>query len=269
LEDEGRLVMKTRANGILMNYEVAGQGKPLALIHGAGDNLHMWYEQVPVFSPRFRVLTYDVRGFGDTELPESGVTMPVLADDLYDLLRALATEEAFVLGYSMGGRIGLQLALDHPETVKALVLANSGVGAGPRTPEAEERRRTLISLLERGEIEAVAEQMTAASFSPGFKERNPEAFKRYKDVKLRNDPGGFARLWGALATAPPPDLGGLSCPPSSSSPASRTASWRWRPLGRSTPRSPAAAWRSSPPATPPPSRRRRTSTASSSISSPA
>ena len=54
--------------------------------------------------------------------------------------------------------------------------------------------------------------MTVGSFSPGFKERNPEAFQRYKNVKLRNDPRGFARLWGAMATASPPDLSGLSCP---------------------------------------------------------
>lgn len=204
--------MKVHANGILMNYELSGQGKCLALIHGAGDNLHMWYNQVPVFSRGLRVLTYDVRCFGETELPDSEVSMEVLADDLYELLRALAIDGASVLGYSMGGRIALQLALQHPEMVKALILANSGVGVARRTPETEERRRTLVSQLEQGNIEAVAEQMTVGSFSPGFKERDPEAFQRYKNVKLRNDPRGFARLWGAMATASPPDLSGLSCP---------------------------------------------------------
>ncbi len=204
--------MKVRANGILMNYELAGRGTCLALIHGAGDNLHMWYNQVPVFSKELRVLTYDVRGFGETEMPESEVSMDVLVDDLHELLRALSIDEAFVLGYSMGGRIGLQLALQHPQTVKALVLANSGMGAARRTPEMEERRRALVSQLEQGSIEAVSEQMAVNSFSPGFKDRDPETFQRYKDVKLRNDPRGFARLWGALGTASPPDLSRLSCP---------------------------------------------------------
>lgn len=205
--------MKVRANGILMNCELAGEGTCLVLIHGAGDNLHMWYNQVPVFSKDLRVLTYDVRGFGETEMPESEVSMNILAEDLHELLRALSIDEAFVLGYSMGGRIGLQLALQHPQTVKALVLANSGVGAARRPPaEAEERRRALVSQLERGDIEAVSEQMAVNSFSPGFKERDPETFQRYKDVKLRNDPRGFARLWGAMATASPPDLSRLSCP---------------------------------------------------------
>lgn len=204
--------MKIHANGIAMNYELAGEGHCLALIHGAGDNLHMWYNQVPAFSQQYRVLTYDVRGFGETELPEGELSMTLLAEDLYELLQALRVEEAFVLGYSMGGRIALELALAHPEVVSALVLANSGVGAGPRTPEAEERRRTLLSLLEKGDLETVAEQMTVNSFSPAFKERDLQAFQRYKEVKLRNDPRGFARLWGALVTAAAPDPSRLSCP---------------------------------------------------------
>jgi pimeloyl-ACP methyl ester carboxylesterase len=69
--------MKIRVNGILVNYELTGQGHCVAFIHGAGDNLQMWYEQVPVFSKHYRVLTYDVRGFGQTEFPESeGVSGP-------------------------------------------------------------------------------------------------------------------------------------------------------------------------------------------------
>jgi pimeloyl-ACP methyl ester carboxylesterase len=204
--------MKARANGIAMSYELVGQGECLTLIHGAGDNLHMWYEQAPVLSRRFRVLTYDVRGFGETELPESEVGLPALGEDLYQLLRALAIDSVFVLGYSMGGRIALQLALDHPDVVRALILANSAVGAAPSAPEAAERRKNLLALLERGDLEAVAEQMTAASFSPGLKERDPARFQRYKAIKLQNDPRRFARVWGALATAPPPELGRLSCP---------------------------------------------------------
>ena len=204
--------MKARANGIMMNYELAGEGDCLALIHGAGDNLHMWYEQVPVLSQRSRILTYDIRGFGETEYPEGAAGLPLLAEDLYQLLRVLAIDRAVVLGYSMGGRIGLQLAIDHPEAVKALILANSGVGAAPPAPEAVERRKRLVAMLERGEAEAVAEQMTAASFSPGLKERDPAKFERYKAVKLRNDPQRFARVWGVVATASPPNLSRLSCP---------------------------------------------------------
>jgi pimeloyl-ACP methyl ester carboxylesterase len=196
----------------MVNYELAGQGDCLVLIHGAGDNLQMWYGQAPVFSRQHRVLTYDVRGFGETELSESEVGVELLAADLRELLRALAIDGACVLGYSMGGRIALQLALDAPDMVRALVLANSGVGVGPAAPEPQERRRNLIAALERGDLESVSEQMTAASFSPRLKERDPVLFERYKRIKLANNPRSFARVWGALMQSSPPDVSRLSCP---------------------------------------------------------
>ena len=66
--------MKIKANNISINYEVAGSGEWLTLIHGAGDNLNAWYNQVPAFSQHYQVLTYDVRGHGQTELPEGELT---------------------------------------------------------------------------------------------------------------------------------------------------------------------------------------------------
>lgn len=204
--------MKVRANSITIEYELTGEGDCLVLIHGAGDNLAMWYGQVPVFSRQYRVLTPDVRGHGETECPETPVDMPLLASDLRELLRALSIESAFVLGYSMGGRIGLQLALDEPSMVKALIMANSGIGMNTPPPEAVERRQSLMAALARGDLETVSEQMTTSSFSPGLKERDPELFERYKQIKLANDARSFGRVWGSMASAQPPELSKLSCP---------------------------------------------------------
>jgi 2-succinyl-6-hydroxy-2,4-cyclohexadiene-1-carboxylate synthase len=204
--------MKVQANGITMNYEMAGEGDPLVLVHGAGDNLCMWYGQVPVFSRHYRVLTYDVRGHGGTECPEGRVDMPLLAADLRELLRVLGIDSAFVLGYSMGGRIALQLALGEPATVRALIMSNSGAGLGPPPAGAAERRERLIAALQRGDLETVSEQMTTFSFSPGLKDRDPALFERYKRIKLANDAQSFARVWGSMTQAQPPDLSRLTCP---------------------------------------------------------
>jgi pimeloyl-ACP methyl ester carboxylesterase len=67
--------MKIAANGTSMNYEVAGDGDWLVLVHGAGDNLRTWYNQVPAFSKQYKVLTYDTRGHGQTDVAE-GSTPP-------------------------------------------------------------------------------------------------------------------------------------------------------------------------------------------------
>ncbi len=77
--------MRVRANGIEMNVESSGEGKCLVLIHGYTDNLNLWYNQVPAFSEHYRVVTYDVRGFGKTEVRD--VTYSMSLSDTPFLLR--------------------------------------------------------------------------------------------------------------------------------------------------------------------------------------
>lgn len=212
--------MKVRAGGIEISYELAGEGDALVLIHGFTDNLGMWYNQVPAFASRFKVLRYDVRGHGETETPRGGFSMDLLVADLRALLAALEIERACLLGYSMGGRIALQFALEHPESTAALVFANSGVrGAGSQLTEAQvaelvERRRQMAEMLATGDIEVIAEGMTERSFSPGMKQRDPATFQRYKEIKLRNDPSHYPAILEGLvqAMASPPDLTELRCP---------------------------------------------------------
>jgi 3-oxoadipate enol-lactonase len=225
--------MKTKANGINMNYDTRGKGENLVLIHGAGDNLNMWYHQVPVFSRSYCVITYDVRGSGKTDSPKGDYSISLLAEDVCELVKAIAflnlmsvdsmeqmmkasrpdEAQCFLLGYSMGGRIALEAAINHPEMVKALVLANSSVGLTPPSPDAAERRRALLELLGKGDMKKVAEMMTTNAFSPGFKSKNPSEFGRYMKVKLQNKPDGLARIMQALASATaPPDLSKVKCP---------------------------------------------------------
>jgi len=207
------VVMKVKANGISINYQVKGKGANLVLVHGAGDNLNMWYHQVPVFSKSYRVITYDVRGSGKTERPEGEYSIALLAEDAYQLMKAIGVKEAYFLGYSMGGRIALELALNHPELIKALILANSSVVLTPPSAESLERRRTILELLGKGDMKAFAEMMTAGAFSPGLKSRNPAEFKKYMKVKLQNHPQGIARIMQLLgAPASPPDLSKVRCP---------------------------------------------------------
>jgi len=143
--------MKIRANDIYINYEINGSGDWLILIHGAGDNLAIWYNQVPVFSKEYNVLTYDMRGHGLTDVAEGDYTSGVWADDLYALINELGVRRASVLGYSLGGMIAAMLATEHPEMVNALVLAGvagAAVGLGDRTVW-EERRNAQMAILEK------------------------------------------------------------------------------------------------------------------------
>jgi pimeloyl-ACP methyl ester carboxylesterase len=189
--------MKIMANGISMNYELVGSGKCLTLIHGSGDNLNAWYNQVPVFSQHYRVMTYDVRGHGQTELPEGELTAGLWVNDLYAILKALKISETFLLGHSMGGAIALQFTLTHPEIVKALVLSSSGGAARPSKEDLrymEARRQVQIETIKKEGMETVIKDRFSLIFSPGFAEKNPETVEQYKSVFLQNKPERYLRV---------------------------------------------------------------------------
>ena len=212
--------MRVKANGIEIEVELHGRGPTLVLVHGFSDNLTMWYNQVPQFSNTNRVLVYDVRGHGGTETPEIEIGMDLLSEDLRALLDALEIEKACVLGYSMGGRIGLGFALKYPARTAGLILANSGVMGTDIRPSPEEakamvaRRQEMLDMIETGNIEAIASGMAERSLSPGFRQRNPEVFRRYEQVKMKNSPLAYKAMMDGMAraTADPPDLSRLRCP---------------------------------------------------------
>jgi 3-oxoadipate enol-lactonase len=109
---------------ININYKVFGEGFPLVLIHPLSGSLEYWAPQIKEFSPRYRVIAYDVRGHGLSSAPagEENYTLEKLVDDLHQLLEQLKVKKAYVGGLSMGGAIALGYAGRHPESVKALLV---------------------------------------------------------------------------------------------------------------------------------------------------
>ena len=115
-------------NGTQLYYEVLGEGHPLVLIHGGYMDRRMWDDQFHAFAQHYCVIRYDVRGFGQSQLP------PVpYADrqDLYALLNHLGVEKTYLLGLSLGGVIALDFTLEHPAMVDALILVGSPVPGFP------------------------------------------------------------------------------------------------------------------------------------------
>jgi 3-oxoadipate enol-lactonase len=206
--------MKIKANGISMNYEIKGKGENLVLIHAVGDNLNAWYHQVPVFSKSYRVITYDMRGFGKTDSPEGVYSVEVMTQDLYELMKALKVERAYFAGHSLGGRISLELAINYPDMVKALIFANSSPALTPPPREGEDSMRKSMELMEKGDIKTVAESSLAMFVAPDFKAKNPAEYKKYLKIKLQNKIDGVARVTRATLGGPPHpvDITKAKCP---------------------------------------------------------
>jgi len=167
-------------NRIRIHYEVAGQGDPLLLINGLSAPAANFALQVKALSPHFRVVTFDNRGVGETDLPGEPVyTTAQMADDAAGLLRHLKIERAHVLGTSMGGTIAQELALRHPRLVRSLVLCCTWAEADARFLHTIE---SWVSLAYRVPIEERFRHVLYPwIFSPAFlarKENVEAAFQR-------------------------------------------------------------------------------------------
>jgi len=123
----------SRANGLDIYYETAGAGPPLVLIHALPFDHNLWLYQVERLSARFRTLAMDLRGWGRSAKPR---TPFLLGDMASDILGVLADEDmaagAVVLGCSIGSKLALMLACEHPEIVKAAILVGGNSGPQPQ-----------------------------------------------------------------------------------------------------------------------------------------
>lgn len=103
-------------------YEESGNGFPLILLHGNGED-HTYFEhQVSFFSDRYRVIALDTRGHGKSPRGDGEFTLSRFADDLYEFTKLMGIERSHILGFSDGANIAMIFALRHPEMIVKLIL---------------------------------------------------------------------------------------------------------------------------------------------------
>jgi pimeloyl-ACP methyl ester carboxylesterase len=137
-----------------LHYELAGQGPPVVLLHEGIADSRMWEPQWRTFPPQYRVARYDMRGFGESPAPSGSFSH---ARDLVELLDGLALGPAALVGVSMGGAVALDVTIDRPELVSALVLVGSGLRGHEFSPESEAGWAEEETALERGDLDAAVE----------------------------------------------------------------------------------------------------------------
>lgn len=126
-------------------YETSGKGRCVVLIHGAWASHEWWRWQVPELSRHYQVLTFDVRGHGQSSRLERPCSVDAFVKDMETLLQEVGVDEVAIVGWSMGGIISIQYCLDYSSRVKALVLIAS---RGHRNPQMK-RRVILQHLMSR------------------------------------------------------------------------------------------------------------------------
>lgn len=109
-------------SGLELGYETRGQGDAVLMIAGLGRTRSMWEDQAPALAERWRVVTFDNRGVGESGRPAGPFSASQMADDAAGLLDLLELERAHVVGASLGGLVAQELALSRPERVASLSL---------------------------------------------------------------------------------------------------------------------------------------------------
>src|SRR5581483_1316834 len=113
---------RAQVNGVELWYDVQGEGEPVVQIHGAGFGHFNFAPATPELAKHFKVVDYDMRGYGQSDRPVQDYDMEVWADDLAGLMDALGIDEAHVHGTSMGGMIAIVFAGKYPERTTSVVI---------------------------------------------------------------------------------------------------------------------------------------------------
>ena len=111
-------------------YIKKGQGDPVILLHGNGENYTYFKNQIDVFAEKYRVYALDTRGHGKTPRGDSPFTIRQFADDLLGFMNEHHIERSHLLGFSDGGNIAMVFAIRHPERVDRLILNGANLNAG-------------------------------------------------------------------------------------------------------------------------------------------
>jgi len=106
-------------------YEEHGHGEPLVLVSGLSGVGRYWQPQIPAFSTRYRVITYDQRGTGASDRLQRSFSVDQMTTELVGLMDALGIQRARIVGLSTGGAIGQTLAIEHPERIERLVMCST------------------------------------------------------------------------------------------------------------------------------------------------
>jgi 3-oxoadipate enol-lactonase len=138
-------------NGTRLAYEIQGAGRAVVLVHGGLVDSRMWDDQFEALARRYRVIRYDLRGFGKSDFPTGPYSN---VEDLYALLKFLKVERASLIGLSLGGMIATDFALEHPEMVDRLVLTSSAL-RGYQSPRNEKTVAVGKAAEERGMQSAI------------------------------------------------------------------------------------------------------------------
>ncbi|CAO3361913.1 3-oxoadipate enol-lactonase [Azospirillum palustre] len=190
------------AAGITQHYDLTGPADAPVLLfaNSIGTSFHIWDAVVPHLSQRYRILRYDMRGHGLTQVTpvteDAGYSMDLLADDAADLLDALGIARAHVCGLSIGGMMAQRLAVKAPGRVHGLILCDTAGVIGPASVWTDR----IAAIRARG-MTAIADGVMARWFTQSFRDSRPDQIRGYTAMVARTTEDGYVGCSMAIRDA--------------------------------------------------------------------
>lgn len=187
-------------------------GPPIVLIHGLGLNRECWEWTIPALMDRYRVITYDLYGHGQSAAPPETPSLSLFSQQLAGLLDQLGTKRAAIAGFSLGGMIARRFAQDTPKRAQALAILHS---PHRRSPEAQ---AAILKRVEQAKTEGPSATVEAALerwFTDSYRSENSAMMERVRGWVMANDQAIYHTNYRVLAegveelVAPSP---AISCP---------------------------------------------------------
>ncbi len=196
---------KAKVNGANIYYEVTGEGFPLLWSHEFAGDYRAWEPQVRFFSRRYKVITYNARGYPPSDVPADpqAYSQDIAVDDLRGLLEHLGIRQAHVGGLSMGGNVALNFGLKHPQMARSLIVA--GTGSGSVDPEVfrqrvEERAYLMESKGMRGAMDDYGRGPTRVQLL----RKDPRGFEEFARNFFEHSSIGSAMMFRRVMKTRPP-----------------------------------------------------------------
>ena len=180
------------ANGCQIHVEVEGPERApvLMLSNSLGTTLHMWDPQVAPFTKDFRLVRFDRRGHGKSDVPKGPYSMELLGRDVLAIMDGLGIKKANWCGLSMGGMEGMWLGAHASDRFDRIILSNTSC----HYPNQEFWNERIKTIRDAGGLGPLADRLTGAWFTKDYREREPATVEAYEDGTGSNAGRGLHRL---------------------------------------------------------------------------
>lgn len=185
-------------NNFHLSYDDVGEGStPIICLHGFPFDKTMWENQLDFFKTKYRIIAFDIRGFGKSTDEESHLSIPLFSEDLIAFMDKLNIEKAIICGLSMGGFIALNAMKSFPDRFEALILCDTQCIAD--TPEVKEKRYEVIDDISTNGVAAFNEGFIKSVFHKNSLLRKKSMVDKLRNVVFANSENIIKKGLVALA----------------------------------------------------------------------